>query len=196
MLKMLQAYKDGATTDQVFQRVLNTDVKAFDKKFDDYLRARFAGVLPSITKEPPEITRAMSVDDLEQAAKEAPNDFGVQLLAGDGIARAQSDVDKAIPLLEKARDDVPRIRRRRQPVRPARRRISEEGRQAKEIEVLTKLDVADRDEREGARATLADLLEKLGDARARRTRSIARCSSIRSTWRCISSSPGSQRCGR
>ena len=47
LLKMLGAYKEGATTDQVFQRVLLTDVKAFDKKFDDYMRARFAGALGS-----------------------------------------------------------------------------------------------------------------------------------------------------
>src|SRR4029077_18667436 len=72
ILKMLQAYKDGLTTDQVFQRVLNTDMKSFDKRFDDYLRARFSGVLGSITKEPPQITVTMSVEDVEQAAKNAP----------------------------------------------------------------------------------------------------------------------------
>lgn len=45
ILRMLQAYKDGATTDQVFQRVLSTDIKAFDKKFDEYIRTRYAGAL-------------------------------------------------------------------------------------------------------------------------------------------------------
>ena len=43
LVAMLQAYKEGLTTEQVFQRVLHTDLKAFDRKFDTYLRERFAG---------------------------------------------------------------------------------------------------------------------------------------------------------
>ncbi|HEY6220898.1 MAG TPA: tetratricopeptide repeat protein, partial [Gemmatimonadaceae bacterium] len=77
LIKMLQGYKDGLTTDQVFQRVLNTDIKAFDKKFDDYVRTRFAAILPSITKESPRVTHQMSVAQAELAAKTSPNDFGV-----------------------------------------------------------------------------------------------------------------------
>src|SRR5215469_5295020 len=106
LLKMLQGYKDGLTTEQVFQRVLNTDMKSFDKKFDDYLRTRFAGALASITKEPPKIDRTTSTEELRQMGASSPNDFGVQLLVGAGLL-AQNRVDEAIPFLEHARDMFP-----------------------------------------------------------------------------------------
>jgi hypothetical protein len=100
LLKMLQAYKEGLPTDQVFQRVLNVDIKAFDKKFDDYLRTRFAAILPSITKEP-RVASAMSVAQAEQAAKATPNDFGVQLVAGEAMLE-HHELDKGIAILEHA----------------------------------------------------------------------------------------------
>ena len=40
--RMLQAYKAGQSTDQVFKSVLKTDLAAFDKKFDAYMREKFA----------------------------------------------------------------------------------------------------------------------------------------------------------
>ena len=48
----------------------------------------------------------MSVDEVEQAAKNAPNEFGVQLLGGMALV-GHNEIDKAIPLLEKARDMFP-----------------------------------------------------------------------------------------
>jgi tetratricopeptide (TPR) repeat protein len=161
IFKMLQAYKEGLTTDQVFQRVLNTDVKAFDKKFDDYLRTRFAGVLPSITKEPPEITRTMSSDELEQAAQKAPNDFGVQLLVGMGLV-AHNDVDKAIPHLEKARDMFPEYGGNDSPYAVLASAYEKKGDQRKEADVLTKW-TSLTETNAKALVRLADLLEKLGD---------------------------------
>jgi tetratricopeptide (TPR) repeat protein len=163
ILKMLQAYKDGLTTDQVFQKVLNTDLKTFDKKFDDYLRVRFASVLPSITKEPPEITRQMSVDDLEQAAKNAPNDFGVLMLTGMGML-AHNQTDKAIPLLEKARDLFPEYGGDNSPYALLAAAYQKTGDQKKEIEALTKLTSLNETSEKGLER-LADLLEKTGDAK-------------------------------
>jgi tetratricopeptide (TPR) repeat protein len=40
--QMLQAYRDGLTTPEVFQRVLKTDLDAFDKAFARHLDERFA----------------------------------------------------------------------------------------------------------------------------------------------------------
>ena len=48
IVRMLQAYKAGETTDQVFKSVLKTDLAAFDKKFDAYLRERFATPLAGL----------------------------------------------------------------------------------------------------------------------------------------------------
>jgi tetratricopeptide (TPR) repeat protein len=163
ILKMLQAYKDGLTTEQVFQKVLNTDMKSFDKKFDDYLRTRFAGVLPSITKEAPEITRTMSADDLEQAAKNAPNDFGVQLLAGMGLI-AHNDVDRAIPHLEKARDLFPEYGGNDSPYALLAAAYEKKGDAKKEIDALTNLTKL-TETNDKALIRLAELLGKSGDAK-------------------------------
>ncbi|MDB4877613.1 MAG: hypothetical protein JWM41_4059 [Gemmatimonadetes bacterium] len=160
--KMLQAYKEGATTDQVFQRVLNTDLKTFDAKFDDYLKARFAGVLPSLTAEPPAITRAMSVEDLQQAAANAPNDFGVQLLAGAGLL-AHDQVDKAIPLLEKARGMFPEYGGDDSPYALLSAAYEKKGDKRKQADVLLKW-TSLTETNVKALIKLADLQEALGDA--------------------------------
>jgi Flp pilus assembly protein TadD len=48
ILRMLEAYKAGQTTDQVFRSVLKTDLASFDKKFDAYVRERFATPLAGL----------------------------------------------------------------------------------------------------------------------------------------------------
>ena len=163
ILKMLQAYKEGATTDQVFQRVLSTDVKAFDKKFDDYLRTRFAGALGSLAAKPPAITGATSVADLQQAAKAAPTDFGVQLLAGMGLL-AKDRVDEAIPLLEKARTMFPEYGGDDSPYALLATAYEKKGDKRKQADVLIKWSTLTETNAK-ALLTLADLLESLGDPR-------------------------------
>jgi tetratricopeptide (TPR) repeat protein len=46
LVAMLNEYKAGRTTDEVFQKVLGTDLKAFDRKFDLYLRDRMFSEAP------------------------------------------------------------------------------------------------------------------------------------------------------
>ena len=161
LLKMLQGYKDGLTTDQVFQKVLNTDIKAFDTKFDDYLRARFAGVLPSLTKEPPKIDASMSVAELERRAAASPNDFGAQLLAGAGLL-SHGQVDEAIPLLEKARAMFPEYGGDDSPYALLASAYEKKGDKAKEAEAL-KAWTLRTETNAKALFELADLLESMGD---------------------------------
>jgi len=100
--KMLQAYKDGMTTEQVFQRVLNIDIKAFDKKFNDYIRTRFATALASLGNGPPkDISGQTPVQAVQALASTKPNDFGTQLFAGEAMLE-HNEPDRAIPYLEKA----------------------------------------------------------------------------------------------
>ncbi len=63
-------------------------------------------MLPSITKEPPSITAATPADDVDAAAKKAPNDFGLQLSAGIAMLEHEQ-VDRAIPYLQRARELFP-----------------------------------------------------------------------------------------
>jgi cellulose synthase operon protein C len=48
LMDMLRAYRDGANTEQVFRRVLKTDLAAFDKRFDTFVRERFGSAMEAI----------------------------------------------------------------------------------------------------------------------------------------------------
>ncbi|HTE45732.1 MAG TPA: tetratricopeptide repeat protein [Gemmatimonadaceae bacterium] len=162
LLKMLQAYKEGSTTDQVFLKILNVDIKAFDKKFDDYLRTRFSGVLASITKEPPAINRSMSPEELQKTAASAPNDFGVQLLAGMGLL-AHNKPDEAIPILEKARTMFPEYGGADSPYALLAAAYEKKGDLRKQADLLTQWTALTETDFK-ALTTLADVLQKLGDS--------------------------------
>jgi tetratricopeptide (TPR) repeat protein len=164
LLRMLQEYKTGATTEQVFQKVLNTDMKSFDRKFDDYLRLRYAAVLPSITKQPPEITASTSLDDVEQMVKSKPKDFGVLLLGGMAML-AHDQVDKAIPLLEAARDMFPEYGGDDSPYAVLAAAYEKKGDLAREAAVLEKWTTLTETNAK-ALQRLADVEEKLGNAKA------------------------------
>jgi tetratricopeptide (TPR) repeat protein len=161
--RMLQAYRGGASTEQVFQRVLNVDIKAFDKKFDDYVRTRFAGVLPSIKEERPPLNPRFSVEDLQRTAAGAPNDFGVQLLAGAGLLE-KGRVDEAIVLLEKARTLFPEYGADDSPYALLAAAYEKKGDKRKQAEMLTKLTSLSETNAK-ALLQLADLLESMGDAK-------------------------------
>jgi tetratricopeptide (TPR) repeat protein len=45
LVDMVAAYRAGQSTDEVFRSVLKTDPRSFDRKFDDYVRQRFAAPL-------------------------------------------------------------------------------------------------------------------------------------------------------
>jgi len=163
LLAMLRGYKDGLTTDQVFERVLHTDLTAFDKKFDDYLRTRFAGVLPSITMDPSTVAASSSVDELLQAAKNAPNDFGVQLIAGAALV-TQGDTTAAIPILERARAIFPEYGGEDSPYAVLAAVYKKTGDTRKEADVLTAW-MALSETNLPALEELSAALEKLGDAK-------------------------------
>ena len=161
ILKMLQAYKEGQTTDQVFLKVLNIDIKAFDKKFDDYIRARFGPVLASITKDPPKIDESMPPDQLKRLANDAPNDFGIQLLAGAGLL-GKNQVDDAITVLERARAIFPEYGGDDSPYALLATAYEKKGDAKKQAEVLTKW-TSLTETNSKALLKLADILQTTSD---------------------------------
>lgn len=163
ILKMLQAYREGATTEQVFQRVLNTDIKAFDKKFDDYLRTRFATALASLTDTPPTLSPSTPVEELQRTANARPTDFAAQLVAGMGLL-AKNRVDEAIPILERARTLFPEYGGDDSPYALLATAYEKKGDKRKQAEVLSKWTTLTETNAQ-ALLTLADLLESLGDSK-------------------------------
>lgn len=105
ILQMLLEYKAGRTTTEVFQKVLGMDPKAFDKKFDAYMRERYAGPLAALkdslkagTETPPA--------ELLALANASPRSYRIQMLAAMSLVKA-GQTDTAIVLLERARDLFP-----------------------------------------------------------------------------------------
>jgi tetratricopeptide (TPR) repeat protein len=105
ILQMLLEYKAGRTTPEVFQKVLGMDPKAFDRKFDAYMRERYAGPLAALkdslragTETPPA--------ELLADANASPRSYRIQMLAAAVLAKA-GQTDTAITLLERARSLFP-----------------------------------------------------------------------------------------
>jgi tetratricopeptide (TPR) repeat protein len=163
ILRMLQAYKDGQTTDQVFQKVLNTDLKSFDKRFDTYLNTRFGAVLASMTKTPPKIGANTPVEAAIAMAATSPNDFGVQLFTGE-VLITHNDLDRAIPYVERAREIFPEYGGDDSPYAVLAMLYQKKGDQRKEADALVKWTSLTETNLK-ALERLATLLEQLGDAK-------------------------------
>ena len=101
LLRMLLEYKAGRTTAEVFQRVLGMDPKVFDKKFDTYMRERYAGPLAAL-KDTLKAGTETAPAELLAAANASPRSYRIQLLAAVTLAKA-GQTDTAITLLERAR---------------------------------------------------------------------------------------------
>ncbi len=105
LLAMLLEYKAGRTTDEVFKKVLGMDPKAFDKKFDAYLRERFAGPLAALKDSLKAGTETAPAELLMQA-NASPGSYRIQMLAASVLART-GQTGQAITLLERARNLFP-----------------------------------------------------------------------------------------
>jgi tetratricopeptide (TPR) repeat protein len=102
LVDMLLAYKSGLTTDQVFDKVLKTDLKTFDKKFDDYLRQRFAVALASLSTDSVAVEPSQSTAEILQRAATAKGNYPTQMIAAK-ILIDRGDADSAAVPLERAR---------------------------------------------------------------------------------------------
>ena len=105
LVAMLQEYKAGRHTDEVFQKVLGADAKALDRRFDAYLRQRFAGQLAAMSGD--SLARALvrsnaRVTELADAAKANPGSMPLQFAAGAAALQVGDSV-AAVALLERAR---------------------------------------------------------------------------------------------
>jgi tetratricopeptide (TPR) repeat protein len=101
LLQMLLEYKAGRTTDEVFKKVLGMDPKAFDKKFDTYMRERYAGPLAAL-KDSLKVGTETPPEEMLAQANALPRSYRLQMLAALTLAKAGM-TDTAIVLLERAR---------------------------------------------------------------------------------------------
>ncbi|MBI2071976.1 MAG: tetratricopeptide repeat protein, partial [Gemmatimonadetes bacterium] len=100
---LLQQYRQGRSTAQAFQAVLDSELDGFDRRFDEYVHRRFATPLAALRSSPGDDTRTHpGLEELVRRARREPGDFRAQFLAGEA-AFAANQPDVAEPFLLRAK---------------------------------------------------------------------------------------------
>ena len=162
LLAMLQEYAVGKSSEEVFQKVLGADGKALDKRFDAYLRQRFAGALTALMGDTVEASRrGVPAEALAGLANAAPSNYRLQMSAG-AVSAERGDTSAAIAFFERARSLFPEYGGADGPYGHLAHLYIARGESRKAADALTA--IATRNESDyGANVTLARLREQVGD---------------------------------
>lgn len=107
LVAMLREYAAGATTEEVFERVLGTEIERFDRIFTDYFEERFAGALAATEPLPALAERgSRAPDEVRRLAAAHPDNFMAQMAMGAQLFD-EDRVDEAEEYLARARDLFP-----------------------------------------------------------------------------------------
>ncbi len=107
ILALLNGYRDGLSSDEVFARALGTDLESFDRRFRAYLDTRFAVPLAALSASGNHGARqGAQTGDLAGSSEPAPGDFTGQLAHGIRLFQAGSP-EQARPYLERAKGLFP-----------------------------------------------------------------------------------------
>ncbi len=150
ILGMLRAYRAGQSTEQVFRTVLKTEPDDFDKKFDQYMRQRFARHIA-----------AVKASEQRAPTQEDMGDYAVQLLMAQQLIKDKK-YDEALPFLQRAKALFPEYAGGDSPYALLAQIYRQKGDLTKavaELEALTALNETDYD----ANLQLAEILESTGN---------------------------------
>ena len=131
ILVMLAGYREGKSTEEVFQEALGLSLESFDERFFGYLRERFGTAMAALGDAPGPGGEAAEDEDgsgeggpsraprrnlfagqapdlsaLEEAAKENPDDFRIQMTYGNALFAEERYTEAEAPLL-RGRDLFP-----------------------------------------------------------------------------------------
>ena len=107
LVAMLREYAAGATTEEVFERVLGTEIERFDRIFTDYFEERFAGALAATEPLPALAERgSRAPDEVRRLAAAHPDNFMAQMAMGAQLFD-EDRLDEAEEYLARARDLFP-----------------------------------------------------------------------------------------
>ncbi len=107
LVAMLREYARGATTEEVFRRVLGTEPERFDRVFADYFEERFAGPLAAVEPLPARAEPGGGApDEVARLAVARPGSFVAQLAMGARLFDEER-FGEAEEYLARARDLFP-----------------------------------------------------------------------------------------
>ena len=98
---MLDGYREGRTTEQLFESVLGTTVERFDDDFDDYMRTRFASPLRGLARVGDTPPVEAGPEALAEYVRAHPGDLLARMRLGALLVRA-GRLDEAQPHLTEA----------------------------------------------------------------------------------------------
>ena len=98
---MLDGYRDGQTTEELFTSLLGTSPDRFDDEFDDWMKQRFAGPLKGLARIADAPPRTAGIPALETFVRAHPGDLLGQLRLGALLVGAKR-YDEAEPHLTEA----------------------------------------------------------------------------------------------
>ncbi len=164
LVSMLNGYKRGLSTAQVFEEVLAADVDEVNDRFFDYFEERFAGPLAAMRPERrlPH-GESPSRDVLAEWAKADPGDYYAQLAFGRSLLE-EGALSEAIVHLERAKSLFPEYAGPGSPyghLATAHQRRGDLDAASAELEMLTSINENEYQ----ANVKLAELRERLGDPR-------------------------------
>jgi cellulose synthase operon protein C len=168
LTRMLDAYRDGHSTEEVFRRVLRLEPAAIDSRFDAYVQETFAGPLASLRPvmraitPPPRTNVRETPDEFRRRADVDHGDFGAQLNAGRALMEARRFDDAAL-YLERARNLFPEYAGSDSPallLAVMHRERGDKAAAARELKWFTEHNETSYE----ALITYADLLTELGDS--------------------------------
>ena len=103
MRALLAEFRRGSDAPKAFRGALGLELSELDRRFDGYLRERFAQPLAALDSAPMPET---SIGDLASRASARPNDLRAQLAAGRALVEAGRGPE-AVPFLERAKAIYP-----------------------------------------------------------------------------------------
>ena len=106
IVEMLEAYRDGASNEEAFDRALGVRLEDFDKDFHDFLTDRFAAALASVEGEMPEMGALPGLPELQAVAATNPRSFVARMAVGQALF-AEGRLTEAAAHLEAALDLFP-----------------------------------------------------------------------------------------
>jgi tetratricopeptide (TPR) repeat protein len=100
LLDMLAGYKAGKSTADLVRQVLGSELPAFDRHFNDYMRTRYGAALAAIGK--PDTNASPHTREEITRRSANPADLTAQLLMGKALLDARQ-ADSALPYLLRAK---------------------------------------------------------------------------------------------